>query len=115
MMRNLIVATAFLITSYPAVANFYDGNKLHDFMRDYELLEAKSPDADMKNAFFYAGYVAGISDAYNDLICKPENTQLGQLWGVVAKYLKAHPERWNRPASELILVALQDAYPCPKN
>ena len=35
----------------------------------------------------------------------------GQLAAVVSKYLTNHPEKWSEPAVDLVIKALQEAFP----
>jgi Ssp1 endopeptidase immunity protein Rap1a len=48
--------------------------------------------------------------SYND--CAPAVT-LDQLGLVVSKYLAGHPERLNQNAEDLVMGAINDAWPCP--
>ena len=53
---------------------------------------------------------AGLPDAH--VACIPNDSNYEQFARVVLKYLKEHPERLHKPASHLIVFALNEAYPC---
>jgi hypothetical protein len=60
----------------------------------------------------FRGYVAGVADALSSSVCSPNNTTLGQVLAIVAKYFNEHPEQWSKPANVLIATALAQAFPC---
>ena len=67
---------------------------------------------------FYDGYISGVADStVNVNWCPPYDFKRSQLLGVIVKYYKDNPsysEEVFAPAKELILYALEDAYPCKK-
>ena len=60
------------------------------------------------------GYVAGIMSVmeYIDVLCLPAKSTHAQATLVVQKYLSDHPEKLHLNAEELVLDALQQAFPC---
>ena len=54
------------------------------------------------------GYVSGVGDAMGYV---PAGLMAGQLAAVVSKYLTNHPEKWSEPAVDLVIKALQEAFP----
>jgi hypothetical protein len=46
--------------------------------------------------------------------CPPAKTPNGEVVQLVTKYMDDHPERLREPHQAVILLALQDAYPCQK-
>jgi len=48
------------------------------------------------------------------MFCAPEGVTDGQAMKVVLRFLDNHPERLHQPALTLAVVALQEAWPCPK-
>ena len=66
-------------------------------------------------------YIAGVTDSHiatrmgEELppsFCLPDQTNTTQLVLVVKKYLDEHPEKLYLDASSLVLLALNEAYPC---
>jgi hypothetical protein len=66
-------------------------------------------------------YILGVADGLQDaaaqgaprLICYGPQVEQEALLQAVIAYLRAHPERHPARASELIIAALRDAFPCP--
>jgi len=99
------------------VSSFYDGNRLVAAMRGYDNLNTGSKESiDYMKASEFRGYVFGVVDAsislQQRLYCLPQKADAQQITAVVAKYLKAKPENWHTAAHLLVLLALQDAFPC---
>ncbi len=68
------------------------------------------------SAFYCLGVVRGVWNMAEDFlatVCTPETVELAQVVGVVAAHLTEHPEDLHLPDTDLVLIALQDAYPCP--
>jgi len=99
-----IILVTFLIVP-SAHAAFYSGNDLVKLMRMYE---KTSPSAE---AGMFLGFVGGVYDATRHMYGDKDNVILGQIRAVVTNYLKAHPERWNEPAADLVIDALKEAFP----
>jgi hypothetical protein len=61
------------------------------------------------------GYVVGIMSVmeYINVICRPVKSTHAQATLVVQKYLSDHPEKLHLNADELVIDALQEAFPCP--
>ena len=59
-----------------------------------------------------------VSNALNlkesgiESVCVPNEAKLRQIYLVVQKYLKDHPEKHHRGAGELTMTALKEAFPC---
>ena len=85
-------------------------------MRNYQLANQKSPEANYADARAYMSYVEGVSDALQlqKVTCHTQDVTLGQLSEIVAKYLSSNPERWNEPAIFLVSDALRRVYSCGK-
>jgi hypothetical protein len=106
----MMLATLFLAQSVHA-GYFYEGNGLVKAMREYEKAETKDRDTDYSMAWQYRGYVIGVHDATDLMYGPKQNVSERQICAIVAKYLKAHPEKWNEPASDLVITALKEAFP----
>jgi hypothetical protein len=106
-----IVLVTLLLTHSAWAGFFYDGNKLVEAMRQYEKAEMKDRDADYSRAWEYRGYVVGVHDATDLMHGSQEHVTALQICAIVANYLKAHPEKWNEPASDLVVEALKQAFP----
>jgi len=61
---------------------------------------------------FYSGYVAGIADAFGELLFDiPAGVNLKQIKAIVSKYIDDNPTEWNKPAKEIVINALKKAFP----
>lgn len=60
------------------------------------------------------GYVVGVMSVmeYINVICRPVKATHAQATLVVQKYLSDHPEKLHLNADELVIAALQEAFPC---
>lgn len=94
---------------------FWSGNDLVERMREWDKEEAGVKGVSYADAGIYVGYVAGVFDALGGIMWKSQdNVTIGQTCSIVSKYLKNHPEMWNKPAVNLIVDALKEAFPLPK-
>jgi hypothetical protein len=90
------------------------GNELVQLMREYEKAERNDKSADWRKAGEYLGYVMGFYDATWFFYAAPQNITAGRVTAVVAAFLNQHPEKWNRPAWDLVMEALREAFPKAK-
>jgi len=60
------------------------------------------------------GYVVGVMSVmdYINVLCLPAGSSHAQATLVVQKYLSDHPEKLHLHADELVIDALQEAFPC---
>ena len=72
------------------------------------------------------GYINGVGDGVEASItfaqvqnssvrkpyCLPSDAENGQLVRIVLKYVKGHPELAHMPTAGLVMLALQEAFPC---
>ena len=90
------------------------GDKLVEYCREYEKAERGEKYLPGGDAYF-RGYVSGISDAYDEILFNsPLDSKSGQLYAIIVKYLNENPEKWNEPARNLVINALQKAFPLTK-
>jgi hypothetical protein len=89
-----------------AYADFFTGNALLSRMNSHESMETS----------LALGYVMGVSDAYQDTThCSGPQVTAGQTRDVVKLYLQRNPSVRDMAAEILIMVALAEAFPCPKD
>jgi Rap1a immunity proteins len=111
----LLVGTA--VNSEPPPTR--DGNKL---LHDCITVVKGTPDRpeDGVNAGWCLGYLAGISDM-RGLIeqvpnispeCTPQEVTMAQKTRILMKYLNSHPEELHRPSVVLVVIAMNEAFPC---
>lgn len=71
---------------------------------------------------YCAGFVSGVEEAVRLLqrsgqldsrVCPPANVSASSLAGVYVAYGAGHEGELRRPAAEMVLHALSEAYPCP--
>ena len=112
--RFLACLISWLLLASPASARYYvDGQALGKLMAEYEKVQQGAKDADPELAGQYLGYIRGVTDVYDYKVCVPNGTADEALAAVVTKYLKAHRNKWYRPALTLVYASIQEAYPCP--
>jgi hypothetical protein len=75
------------------------------------------------------GYVNGVLDGVDLAVgigaaahhvqpkglCLPSESTMGQKYRVVVKYMNDHPEKTHLPTNVLVLEAITEAFPCPKD
>ena len=115
MKKGLLVIVLCLLSFQPAQAEFKTGNGLVTAWREYQKSSAGKP-YNANDDGFYTGYIAGLCDSsMHSLFSIPEGATLGQACDVVGKWLDRHPEEWNRPAHQLVIKALKEAFPIHKS
>lgn len=108
---------ALCALSFTANADFFSGNDLYQLYRGH--LRADSPSSsgkDYADSMEYLGYVTGVWDAYNGIfICTGEPITRGQVADMIGYHLRDNPELRSKSASSVILVYLEEKYPCKKS
>ncbi len=114
-MKKLLMAVAlFLFGFSSAHAEFKSGNGLLSSWREYSKATLGQPYSANDDGF-YTGYVAGVCDSKMHILFEiPEGATIGQACDVVGRWLDRHPEEWNKPAEQLVINALKEAFPLPK-
>ena len=109
--RFFVVGVFFLNASIIS-AQFFDGNKIYDYWKSFNLPTDQKTDTDMYKAAYFMGYVTAVYDSSANLIIKDtEGVTVQQLCDIAGKYLDDHPEKRHESAFTLILAALRDAFP----
>lgn len=81
-------------------------------------------DTDLIQAGFCLGLVQGVINTnriYQSMVgnralfCTPDSFINNQGVRIVAKYLYEHPEKLHMNDTLLVIMALEDAFPCPRN
>lgn len=113
-MKSRMLAAAMLLIGPPACAGtFLTGQALLDKMRVWEKFTQDEKAEYATTAGIYMGYVQGVFDANSGGLCgTPQNLSVGTMSQLVAKYLNDHPVDLQKPASDSVLKALRQAYPC---
>lgn len=79
---------------------------------EYEKWIAGVPEADEGDASYFIGFCSGVCQFCGDAgVFVPHEVTDAQMTAVIVNYLKAHPERWNRPPALLVFDALAAAWP----
>jgi len=112
---TLVLCTSYSFNSY-ALSYVLDGNGLHNQAIEYQKLIKGVQDANSLVAGMFVGFIKGVTDTtFNTgLYCLSNNITTGKDDEMVANYLEKHPEKWNQPAVDIVVKAMQEAYPCPK-
>jgi Rap1a immunity proteins len=124
----LAVAVGFSLFGYttPAIGQERTGIKL---LEECQLATKSTSDltnSEMPKAVHCFGYLSGTSDTLvfwgeanrrskggtPPPACIPESATTGELARVVVKYLNDHPNRLHLNYGVLVILALEDAYPC---
>lgn len=114
-MGRLLLLAICMMVAVPAQAGYMSGGELAKWGASYERnnAEVKLVGEDLYGGAAFAGYVNGVIDVYYGLsICPPSGVKLGQLFLMVAKYLREHPSEWHYDASSLVTKALTSSFPC---
>ena len=99
-----ICAAAILLAASPAIA--LTGSQLKE---DGDKIE-KAPGS--YSSGYFDGYVLGVLDLTQGRLCIAERATTGEVLQVVIKYLKDHPEELHLRASDVVIKAVQTAWPC---
>jgi hypothetical protein len=105
-----VVAFVLLISSI-ANAEFYTGQKLVEDWKAYKAMSKPEPlksPKQLQGMAYYKGYVLGVIDSNYDLIIFPPDVTVERLFEAVGIYLEQHPEKWNEPAVNLVLRAIEE-------
>ena len=115
------VALMLMLSAGPASADYLTGNKLLAKCRAYEKFTAAghtTNDIQVAGSVSYCqGYVYGLADGlkyYGAPTCYPDGITYEQILAVTLKHLKENPAQLHRPSGDLVMEALQEAWPCPK-
>ena len=105
----LVAGTLSCLVSGAAEAYFFDGNKLSDWCKSWSsaggYLNVKSAQC--------GAYITGVLDTLHDrTFCLPQPAVAANAIDVVILYLHDHPERLQSPASDLVVDALKEKFPC---
>jgi hypothetical protein len=120
-MRTLSIGILALLT-WPCVAHagaFQSGNQL------YEKCAASERDPNYSQKFASCqGFVMAVLDtvdavgsvttALKGTYCVPDSVTTGQLVAVVTRFFEARPEQRHLSAASLVIVAIQQGFPCTK-
>ena len=119
MKRVLAVGLVMLFASLPVAAAWqysFSGNTLAEYMREYDKANRGDSNVNWGKAWAFRGYVLGVFDIGNDaLFCPSAPIPAEQTQAIVARYIAENPARWAEPASELVVGALAQAFPCKKS
>lgn len=101
-----------------AHAEFIDGTELNRWSEAYERqLQGLQSAKDGRDIMMFMGYVMGVWDSTlggRDFLCTPDDLASMQIYQVVAKHVREHPEKWSLPADYLIREAALRAYRCQR-
>jgi hypothetical protein len=115
LMFSVTIFSALIAPSF-TYARYIDGNELKEwaYAHDRVVRRSQLEDTDFAALGRITGFVAALHDAVDGvLVCTTAGVSLGQVVAVAAKYIQEHPEVWNGPAYASVIVALQEAWPCP--
>jgi hypothetical protein len=101
-----------LILALPLAANSQGGN----FQNGNKLKTHCAKEGGFSDGFCM-GYIIGVADNRSFYICAPGGSggvTQGQFTDIVKKYLNDNPAQLHKDADVLVLDALTQAFPCPK-
>ncbi len=118
MTRTFLAAlVALMLSSGPVAAAEVTGNVLLEKCREFEKLEAGRPNAKQVSAGYCQGFINGvwvtqpfIDNSFRS--CAPAGARLGQVVGIVTKFLKENPTQLHKSALVVVQAALAIAWPC---
>jgi hypothetical protein len=105
-----------------------DGNMLlNNCLEAIKYIDNKNdPTINISAANYCVGYISGINDLHAYFVssiscfdppkyCLPQETNSEQLVKIIVKFFKTHLEDLQFQGSDLVIVALKEAFPCPSN
>jgi hypothetical protein len=114
-MKKIIVVLSFIFTLSTSVhAEYIKGKILVEYWHTHKKANAGNVNRNA-DAGFYRGYIISVVDSYNDkLFVIPITLKAGSIYTIVGRWLDNHPREWNKPAVDLVVEALQSAFPMQK-
>jgi len=118
--RCLLCVALLLSALMPSVSSAGEEGIVVSGLKGHDLLHLCTSQAGSSEVNFCFGYIEGIRDGLVWLaaarkskatVAIPEKATKEQLAGVIVKYLNDHPERQQRSAGILVLIALKQAFP----
>ncbi len=114
------MASVLLVTSGSSFGK--SGLELKTLADAYERMQARGPNISFTSdpeafaqAPLFMGYVDGVTDTANGRsLCFPSSATGAQIYSIVSKYLRDHPEQWNQRADELVIRSLRATFSCAK-
>lgn len=106
-MRTILAVALTVVSTAGADAAFLDGNKLREWCSS----------SDQGNQGACLGYVVGVADMLSTngglggQACIPE-IEATQAVSMVRRYLERHPDLARNAASDLVVRALAESFPC---
>ena len=109
--------TGWCATLAAAVWYFVMGMADADYLTGNKLFEECQQNSNLFLSGACLGYIAGVVDALHTSseFCVLQNgsrVKLRQLVDVVTDYLHDHPEKRQLPASDLVIAAAKNQFPC---
>jgi len=108
-MRAGLIAISILLTSSGSAATEVSGDITANFLSE----ACESQDHSFGAGVCY-GIVTGVVQVSSARFCVPKGVIGSQLFDVVKKYLRDHPERRHLSAGVFVEEALQRTFPCRK-
>jgi Rap1a immunity proteins len=99
----LVFSTVLVLTPTRTTAQAITGNQLYEWFK----LPKTGTDAT-----FADGYVIGVVEG-TGAGCFPDGITRRQLRDIVQQYLENYPESRHLLASDLVVIAIEEKFPCP--
>ncbi len=111
-MKKIIIVLAVIFALSTSVhAEFIKGKMLVEYWYAHKKATVGNVNRNA-DAGFYRGYVISVVDSYSDKrFVIPITLRAAQIYTTVGNWLENHPSDWNRPAVDLVVEALQSAFP----
>lgn len=117
-MKKICVLVVLILgcVAMPATAMYVTGQSLYTDLKKLDNRSGNGLDLERDIPIFRAlGYITGVADSFDgQFFCSPQSFTIGQVHQTVLNYLSKHPENWQRVASDSVLLALSEQWPCAK-
>jgi hypothetical protein len=104
-----VLCLVFILAGDAGGKRFYTGKDLVEVMNEWEK-SRYNQDHDATKAAHYVGFVMGVHDTFEHLHSSDDQHSTEMICAIVSRYLTRHPERWGRPAYNLVIDALKKAF-----
>jgi Rap1a immunity proteins len=121
----LLAVSSFSCLSTPSFAAIGDGTILLKLCENVDKVDSLKDSGELVNIEQCLAYVDGVVAGYSILskalnlkgmglesVFVPDEAKQKDMYLVVQKYLKDHPEKLHRAAGELTIATLREAFPC---
>jgi len=121
-----VASTLLLSVAVVGTQAVYAGSEFFNYGSDLKKLADSSTRAELKHGAYveegsydrgaFTGYIFGVIGMLEGtgLFCIKDGVKMSRIEAIVKKEIDANPEKWEEPASNFVVKAMENAFPCKK-